>query len=144
MIQYCINVIFKHLQNKMHENNINWIKQHFKRVEAVFFDFDNTLVDENYSVRNRWDITLTKYQDMLNNSKLKETFFKIYAEKGFGYKFHIDDTLDRLNLSKDYKKSIINDFLGQPSNSESVYPHAVELLKLLKRMNFKLAIFTNG
>ena len=128
----------------MQENTIDWIKHHFKQVEAIFFDFDNTLVDENYSVKNRWDVILAKYQNITNNNKLRETFFKIYKEKGQNYKYHVDDTLDCLNISKKYKKSIIDEFLCQTSTDESVYPYAEEVLEVLSNMHLKLAMFTNG
>ena len=55
-----------------------WLKDNFLNSKAIIFDFDNTLVDERFSVLKRWNIVLTKYEKILKIPNLKKCFFKIY------------------------------------------------------------------
>jgi len=115
-----------------------------KSSEAFIFDFDDTLVDERFSVLNRWNAVLEKYQTILNCRDLKKSFLDIYNREGTQYKRHIDDMLKMLKLDMNYKNQIIQDFLLQKSSSELIFPKAQEILELLSNNNFKIAMFTNG
>ena len=112
--------------------------------EAFVFDFDDTLVDERFSVLGRWTSVLEKYQTILNCRDLKKCFLEVYNKEGIQYKKHIDDMLKILRLDMSYKNLIIQDFLLQKSSSELIFPKAQELLELLSNNNFKIAMFTNG
>ena len=121
-----------------------WLSNVLNSSEAFVFDFDDTLVDERFSVRGRWDTVLKKYQNILNCNDLTECFFEIFNREGSNYKSHIDDMLRYLKFDMSYKNQIIQDFLSQRSSSEFIFPKAVELLDLLSSNNIKIAMFTNG
>ena len=112
--------------------------------EVFVFDFDDTLVDERFSVMERWNVVLKKYQTILNCSDLVACFFDIFNREGDGYRGHVDDVLDYLKLDMAYKKEIIQDFLSQRSSRELVFPRVIDLLTLLTTNNIKIAMFTNG
>lgn len=116
----------------------------FNSTEVFVFDFDDTLVDERFSVMERWNVVLKKYQTILNCSDLVSCFFDIFNREGDGYKGHVDDVLDYLKLDMAYKNEIIQDFLSQRSSRELVFPSVIDLLTLLTTNNIKIAMFTNG
>lgn len=128
----------------MIDNRKIWLQESLKETEAIVFDFDNTIVDEQFSVKKRWKLVLKKYEGILDCNNLGETFFDIFNKTESGYKFHLDDTLKKLNLDKKYKATILKDFLEQESLGEYVFPYAVEILNILKYKKIKIALFTNG
>ena len=113
----------------------------FKKINYVGFDFDNTLVDENYSIRSRWEIVLENYSDL--SPKLRETFFKILQKKGLKYKFHLNEALKELNLDQGLIKKMVAEFL-KTRGKELLLPGSVELLEFLKNKKIKIGIITNG
>ncbi len=128
----------------MSSSNKQWLSNYLQKTEAIVFDFDNTIVDESFSIKNRWSTVLTKYESILNINNLKDEFFRIYESAGESYKFHLDDTLTELNIDKSFKDQILQDFLSQKSTKEFIFPAAIKILHLLHSKNFKLALFTNG
>lgn len=112
-----------------------------KEVKTVGFDFDDTLVDELYSVQGRWKKVLKKYRYL--SPILSKTFFDVYKIKGFKYKRHINLTLDKLGLDNKLVKPIVGDFLSS-HYKERLNPGADELLKLLIHKGMKVGIITNG
>ena len=112
--------------------------------EVFVFDFDDTLVDERFSVMERWNVVLKKYQTVLNCNDLVACFFDIFNREGDEYKGHVDDTLRYLKLDMAHKNEIIQDFLSQRSSCELVFPKVIDLLELLTSSNIKIAMFTNG
>ena len=121
-----------------------WLRSVLNSSEAFVFDFDDTLVDERFSIMGRWDTVLKKYQTILNCNDLTECFFEIFNREGAKYKSHVDEMLRYLKLDMNYKNEIIQDFLSQRSSCELIYPKAFELLDLLSSNNIKIALFTNG
>ena len=122
----------------------NWLVKNLLPIEAIVFDFDNTIVDEEFSVQQRWNVVLSKYEKTLKDNSLRRYFFEIYASKGKDYKYHVDDVLKKLNIDIKIKDSIVEDFLKQESISESLYPYSEALINILHKNKFKLAIYTNG
>ena len=121
-----------------------WLKDNFLNSKAIIFDFDNTLVDERFSVLKRWNIVLTKYEKILKIPNLRKCFFKIYNNSDDSYKYHLDDLIAELGIDKRLKDNILKDFLMQQSVGELVYPSVIKFLELLERHNFKMAMYTNG
>ena len=121
-----------------------WALNLLHQTKVFVFDFDDTLVDEQFSLIGRWNIVLSEYQATLNCDQLAECFFDIFRKQGINYKRHVDDTLERLGIDQSYKEGIVNRFLAQQSTRELVLPGATELLSLLKRKGYEVALFTNG
>ena len=121
-----------------------WLKNNFLNSKAIIFDFDNTLVDERFSILERWGIVLAKYERILRIPTLRKCFFKIYNNSDYSYKFHLDDLIDEFGIDKRLKDNILKDFLMQQSIAERVYPSALKFLELLERNNFRMALYTNG
>src|SRR3989344_6167881 len=112
-----------------------------KEVKIVGFDFDDTLVDEQYSVQGRWKKVLKKYRYL--SPILSETFFEVYKIKGFKYKRHINLTLEKLGIDNKFVKPIMDNFLSS-HYKEKLIPGVEELLKLLNHKGMKVGIITNG
>ncbi len=113
----------------------------FKNIKVVGFDFDDTLVDEQYSIKNRWKKTLKEYYFL--SSKIEETFFKIYKQKGPLYRFHLNDTLRKLKIDSKNVKKILSKFLTT-RDKELLQDGSFELLDLLKSKNIAVGIITDG
>jgi len=128
----------------MYSSNKKWLSKNLFTKKVIVFDFDNTIVDESYSIKHRWDKVLSKYEKKLNSKSLKKIFFNIYNSKGSTYKYHVDDALKQLGLDNKFKIEIVNDFLNQKSETECLFPYSKKLINLLYINNFQLAIFTNG
>ena len=129
----------------MKDKNIELLEDILKNAEALVFDFDDTLVDESYSIEKRWDDVLTKYEKELKITDIKKHFFNIYYKEGKDYKFHLDDTIKSLMIDYKYKEKILHDFLHQKAKHELLYPKVKNTLSYLKNLNkFKMAIYTNG
>lgn len=111
------------------------------KVKVIGFDFDNTLVDEQYSVQERWKKITKKYSFLSDH--FESTFFKIYKQYGPNYKSHVDVTLKLLNLSDVWKSKILNDFLSTRSD-EMLKAYVLDLVKYLKNKNIVVGIITNG
>lgn len=129
----------------MKDKNIELLRNILKNAEALVFDFDDTLVDESYSIEKRWDYVLTKYEKELRTNDIKKNFFEIFHKEGKDYKFHLDDTMKSLGIDIKYKNIILHDFLSQKAKHELLFPKVKETLAYLKNLDkFKLAIYTNG
>src|SRR3989344_205482 len=117
------------------------LKPLLKKIKVVGFDFDDTLVDEQYSIQGRWKKVLKKYSYL--SPILLKTFFEVYKIKGFKYKRHINLTLEKLGVDNKLVKPIVDDFLSF-HYEEKLNPGAEELLKLLNHKGMKVGIITNG
>ena len=113
----------------------------FENIKVIGFDFDDTLVDEQYSAIERWHKVLKEYSFL--SPDLAKTFFKVYKQKGASYKFHVDDTLAKLNIDRKFVKKIVSKFL-KTNGKESLLPGALDLLGLLKKRGIKIGIITDG
>lgn len=119
------------------------LQSELKNVRFVVFDFDDTLVDEEYWILSRWSKTLTKFSFLYPSGSLLDSFLAIYKEKGRKYKFHVDDTLRLLEIDRQWISPIVENFLKE-QGEEKLLPGAVEILRLLKYENFSTGIITNG
>jgi len=121
--------------------NPSWLNCFFGNIKVVGFDFDNTLVDENYSIKRRWQKVLREYSYL--SSDLEGTFFKIYECRGYTYKFHLNDTMSELKLDERFIKEIVAKFLTT-RDDELLLEGSLELLKFLTGKNIKVGIITDG
>lgn len=112
-------------------------------VEAISFDFDDTLVNEEFSTRRRWRATLREFSHLAPGRRLELEFFKAFDEKGPSYKRHVNDALERLGADPKWVGPIVSRFLATRAE-ESRLPGALPLLRYLDRRSYKIAIITNG
>lgn len=112
-----------------------------KEIKVISFDFDNTLVDEQYSIKKRWQKVLRDYGFL--SPDLEKKFFEIYSKKGPDYKFHLDDTLAELKIGKKFKEEILLE-LRKTFEDEKLLDGAKDLLKSARKTGFKMGIITNG
>lgn len=113
----------------------------FKEIKVVVFDFDDTLVDEQYFIKTRWEKVLGNYAFL--SKKLKETFFDIYRQKGPQYPFHLDDALEKLHIDSKYKREILAS-LKKETGDELLLGGAMEIITALKEKGLSVGIITDG
>ncbi len=112
-------------------------------IKIVGFDFDQTLVDEAFSVRTRWAATLTEFKHL--SPELEATFLKIFEEKGYRYKTHLNEALAKLNLSEtEHLMPILERFRASQSETEKVYDSAPEAVSFFKEHGMRVGIITDG
>ena len=111
-------------------------------IKVVGFDADQTLIDESFSLRRRWQETLERFSHL--SGKLTETFLSIFDSKGHQYKKHLSDTLWELNISENHTDHIINFFKSTRSTEECLYDGVKDMLLLLRRRGFRIGIITDG
>jgi HAD superfamily hydrolase (TIGR01549 family) len=119
----------------------SWKKDFFENIKVVGFDFDDTLVDEKYSLRERWREVLESYSKL--HPELIETFLKVFEKKGHKYKYHLNETFNKLSLDEQFIPEMVSKFLNI-SGEEKLYSKALELIKYLKAKNKLVGIVTNG
>lgn len=113
----------------------------FKNIKVIGFDFDNTLADEQYSIKQRWKKVFKGYSFLSPN--LEKKFFEIYNARGPNYKFHLDDTLKALKIDKKFKQEVLSK-LRETFEEEKLIDGAKDLLQAIKKMGFKMIIITDG
>lgn len=116
-------------------------REFFGNIKVAGFDFDDTLVNEAYSIRKRWQDVLSQHSYL--SGDLERTFFSIYEYRGPSYKFHVQDTLRKLNLDENLTKEIVAKF-SRTHSGELLLAGSLELLKFLKGKNIKVGIITKG
>lgn len=116
-------------------------KDFFKGIKVVGFDFDDTVVDGQYSVKKRWQKVLKSYNFL--SPVIEKRFFDIYARKGPSYKFHLDDTLNELKIDKKFKEEILLK-LRETFKDEKLLDGVKDLLRLMKQKGLLLGIITDG
>lgn len=114
----------------------------FENIDTFIFDFDNTIVDEDYWIKNRWKKTIIFCEKELNINEFGIHFWNVYKKKGPRYKFHINDVCEILSFSKNYIKIIVNNFLNQQFKDKYL-ENFYKFFSLIKKKN-KTALITNG
>jgi HAD superfamily hydrolase (TIGR01549 family) len=107
------------------------------------FDLDDTLVDEDYWFRARWQETFKIYKDVFKPIIIKD-FFEIYDLKGPYYKFHLQDLSLVHNEISIFQEKILITFKSVKVN-ESLFAGvsvALETLSLIP--DSKMGIVSNG
>lgn len=117
-------------------------KEFLSNIKIVAFDFDQTLVDEAFPVRQRWQETLGKFLHL--HEKLEEKFMAIFDAKGHKYTTNLDDTLQELNVSDEHITPIMESFRSTHSDKELVYKNVFDVITLLKKEGFRVGIITDG
>src|SRR3989344_4686207 len=113
----------------------------FKNIKVIGFDFDDTLVNEQYYITTKWKAVLKRYSSL--SLDLEKTFFKIYQEKGSSYKFHLDDTLHTLRIDIKYRDRILSEF-KENKGEERLLAGVIEFLKMVKYNGLRVGIITDG
>ena len=111
-------------------------------IKIVAFDVDQTLINESFSLRRRWEEALGKFSHL--SDRLAGTFLSIFDAQGPGYKKHLNDALLELNLHDDHIQPIINLFKSTKSREERLYEGVTEMLVFLKKKGFRIGIITDG
>jgi len=118
------------------------LHQFLSSIKVVAFDVDQTLVDEAPSLRRRWEETLEEFSHL--SDKLAGTFFSIFDARGPGYKKHLNDALQTLNLHDDHIQPIVSLFRSTKSREEHLYEGVTDVLVLLKQKGFRIGVITDG
>ena len=113
-----------------------------EQIKAIVFDFDDTLVDEKYWIIERWRKTILFAEEELNIKGFGEYFWEIFKKNGPKYKFHVNDTLEKLKSNTNFLSIIVNHFLSQKVD-EKLFCDSTYCLKRLYK-NYKLGIITDG
>lgn len=113
-----------------------------QKIRIAGFDVDQTLLDEGLSVRKRWERVLAEYAHL--SPRLQEVFFRIFDEKGYKYKTHLNEAFSELGISKTYLKPIITALRSSESEDERVYDGAREVIMYLKTHHIRVGVMTNG
>ena len=107
------------------------------------FDFDDTLVDEDYWFRSRWEKTFKIHKEIFNPAII-EDFFIIFKSKGPYYKYHLQDLFSAHKELSSFKEKIIYTFKTVVVR-DSLFPGAIELLYHLASFpNSKIGLVSNG
>mgnify|MGYP001257059494 CR=1 FL=1 len=114
----------------------------FKNVDSIIFDFDDTIVNEEYWIKSRWKKTFQFCENDLNLKNFGSLFWKVYHEKGPQDKKHVDEVINILGESKSLVKKIVLNFLAQKTN-EKLIKKVDDFINIIKS-EFKLGIITNG
>lgn len=117
-------------------------KEFLAPIKVIAFDIDQTLMDETFSLRSRWEETLAEFPHL--SDKLAETFFLIFDAQGPEYKKHLTDALQKLNLHGNHTRPIVSLFKSTRSRDERLYSGVSELLVYLKKKGFRIGIITDG
>ena len=123
-------------------NRLNKKKNLFNDIDTFIFDFDNTIVDEEYWVSQRWKKTIVYAETKLNISKFNSNFWKIYNKRGFQYKFHIDDLQAKLKFSHNNRNLIIKNFLNQKCKDKLIKDFD-KFFNIIQK-NYKISLISNG
>ena len=120
------------------------MRSYLNGVKTVLFDFDDTLVDESYSIRRRWQTVLSKFP----LPGFEEKFLEIFDQKGFRYKKHVNDALEAVGIPEEEGKNLISEmveaFLNTASTDEKKTPGSLEVLTWLRNKKVPRGILTNG
>lgn len=110
----------------------------FHNIKIAGFDFDDTLVDEQYAIKRRWQKVLREYAI----PELEKEFFKVYEQRGPAYRFHLDEALQNLQIGHLKNKILLK--LRHTWDDELLYDGALELFAMLKQKGIAVGIITNG
>ena len=114
----------------------------FNKIEAIIFDFDDTLVDEEKWVRERWEKTIQFTEAELQIEEFGGAFWEIYRKRGWRYKKHVNEALQICGKGDNQVGKIVDYFLNQTVD-ESLFEGVSEFLNFIKD-DYKLGILTNG
>jgi putative hydrolase of the HAD superfamily len=115
-----------------------------KKVRAVVFDYDNTLVNETYWIKKRWEKTndfVEKKYNLINYSK---AFWKNFYSQDQTLKTNIvDKTLSDVDANISSVNEIVR-FFKEVIVEERLIKHSLECLGHLKKNNYLIGLITNG
>lgn len=110
-----------------------------KMIQAIFWDYDNTILSTEEAHWNKHCITLAKYGIVLNSSFRK----RIYENNGHQNWEWISRELGLSLPEKDYLEQIDSEFQKHLLDLE-MRPGVFEVFQLIKELNIPQAIITNA
>ena len=107
------------------------------------FDLDDTLVDEDFWFKARWNKTFKLYSNIFKPNVVKD-FFDIYDLHGPYYKFHLQDLSLVHNEISSIQEQIISTFKSIKV-TENLFPGAYAALESLSLFpDYRIGIVSNG
>ena len=115
--------------------------------KAIIFDAYGTLFDVNSAAEKcKSKIGNNKWEDFANfwrTTQLEYTWLRSLMKKHKDFWQITEDSLEKSMKVFDINKSLKKDLLNLYKNL-TPYPEVKEVLKILKKKNFKLAVLSNG
>ena len=113
-----------------------------KKIKAVVFDYDNTLADESYWIKNRWKKTNQFVEQKYNFINYSDAFWENYYCNDNKLNI-VNKTLNDINADISVVDDIV-DFFKKVIVNEKLFKGSIECLNYLKKNNYLLGIITNG
>ncbi len=114
---------------------------YFASVAVVGFDVDETLLDEAFSLRSRWQQTLQKFAHL--SKDLEDTFLRIFDSKGHTHATHLQDTFDELRMP-DVAPEPLVEYFRTMVGTEHTYPYVQASILALKQRSMRVGVITDG
>lgn len=116
-------------------------------IEAVFFDFDGTLLDRKTSLVNFIDEQYERFKPVLkviDKQRYIDRFIELDA-RGYVWKDKVySQLLKELNIAGLTREELLEDYITNFKNSCTGFQNLHEVLGQLKQMGMKLGIISNG
>lgn len=116
-------------------------------IEAVFFDFDGTLLDREASLVKFIDDQYERFKPELNvidKERYKNRFIELDA-RGYVWKDKVySQLLQELNIATLTWEELLEDYIMNFKHSCAGFQNLHEVLGELKKMGIKLGIISNG
>ena len=119
---------------------MDWVEK--KNINAVVFDFDDTLVSGSYWIEERWRKTLEYVSEEYNINNFEKLFWSIFHQKGPYYKYHVNETLSKISADINLVEDIVK-YFHDVQIDDLFIEGALECLEHLKD-SYVLGIITNG
>jgi HAD superfamily hydrolase (TIGR01549 family) len=113
-----------------------------KKIISVVFDFDNTIVDGDYWIVERWKKTIEYVNKKYSIKNFEDTFWKIFNKKGLYYKYHVNDTLIEVSQNPSLVEDIVK-YFHKTEIDDIFIKGAFDCINNIKR-EYLLGVITNG
>lgn len=112
-------------------------------IKAIGFDMDGTLYDEFEFIHPVYDSIAALFQEQSNSSKADISTFMLsrWLEKGSSYPYIYEETLEKLNISGDLRKSLIEEALKLFRNFKPDIKLSARMCFLLEELKKNYALF---
>jgi putative hydrolase of the HAD superfamily len=113
-------------------------------IDAVIFDFDDTLVDFEFWIRGKWANTIKQVEYKIGIKGFDSVFWKVFNSKSIYYHYMLDDVLNQLHIDDSKVKEFILNTYRNMEFEDWVFLGVFSMLNKLRSNNIKTAIITNG
>ena len=113
-----------------------------KNIKAVVFDYDNTLADESYWIKNRWKKTNQFVENKYNFFNYSQAFWENYYCNDNIFNI-VNKTLNDIDANISVVDDIVN-FYKKAIVNEKLFKGSIGCLNYLKKNNYLIGIITNG